>query len=164
MMMALGARRSRKQRLALRRQDAWRRDQQRRKRPLRGGRKCFSYRAVCTSSAISTSSSRFHLFSFDHFHSFSYFEFFKCSLPDTTQINQCVVRTEKQWKLMLTGSNVCAQLLCAWPLYFAPTCLNNNFRNVLKGLKTGAQAFAFIWSRACVLPIHMGAPPGTTSS
>ena len=36
--------------------------------PLRGGRKCFSYCLVCTSSGISTSSSRFHSFSFIFIH------------------------------------------------------------------------------------------------
>ena len=34
------------------------------KKPLRGGRKCFGYRLVCICCAISTSSSRFHSFSF----------------------------------------------------------------------------------------------------
>ena len=83
---ALGASRSQKQRLALRRshsqkqrpalrrQNAWGRDQQRRKRPLRRGRKCFSYRLVYNSLAISIPSSRFHSFSFIfiHFHVFWY--------------------------------------------------------------------------------------------
>ena len=69
--------RSQKQRLALWRQVAWRRDQQRRKRPLRRGHKRFSYRLVCTSSAISILSSRFHSFSFisSHFHISSIFHF-----------------------------------------------------------------------------------------
>ena len=85
-------------------------------KPLRRGRKCFSYRLMCTSSVVSISSSRFHSFSFfssifisvhyfitifififnahpdrtsiNPFMIFHMFNIFKCSHPDTTRINQ----------------------------------------------------------------------------
>ena len=70
--LALRRSRSQKQRPALRRQNAWSRDQQRRKRPLRRGRKCFSYRLVYT-NFFNKFNSVFSLsLIFIHFHVFSY--------------------------------------------------------------------------------------------
>ena len=111
MMMVFGARLTPKQRLALRRQDVWRRDLQRRKRPLPGGRKCFSYRLVCISSAILTSYYRCHSFSviFIHFHSCSYFELFsnalfQARLKSINQRSASETRTLIDWLIDTWGN------------------------------------------------------------
>ena len=56
------------------------------------------------SSAISTSSSRFHSFSFIFFH-FHRLNIFKCSLPDTTQIDQSMRRSDRDSPSRLDDSN-----------------------------------------------------------